>query len=261
LIRKQLPALICLLLLTIFAAAVSPLHSQSFDLDRDRQPLASIDGFWRFHPGDNPAWAAPGFDDSRWKLLRSDHSWYVQGYPGMSGYAWCRFTVHLPAASGPTSLLLGPILTGYRVYVDGQPAEVLAHLNRVPHGQITGFATCCAALIEQDGTMTIANAGHLSPCRNGSERTVDGGLPLGLLPDADYTESFFKLNADDHLTFISDGVLEATSSTGELFGFERTQAISMKSAQTIADTAKNFGQEDDITVLTLTLTPEAVLHA
>lgn len=101
-------------------------RAQSFDLDRGREAMASLDGLWRFHPGDSPqvngqfAWAQPGFDDGAWPLLRGDASWASQGYPDMSGYAWYRFTVHVPAGSGPTSLLLAPIVTAFRVYVDGE---------------------------------------------------------------------------------------------------------------------------------------------
>jgi hypothetical protein len=39
----------------------------------------------------------------------------------------------------------------------------------------------------------------------------------------------------------------------ELFGFDRTRDISEHSAQQIADAAARFGQEDDITVLTVRL--------
>jgi phosphoserine phosphatase RsbU/P len=46
-------------------------------------------------------------------------------------------------------------------------------------------------------------------------------------------------------------VLEAMDATGELFGFERLLAISGQSAAAIAAAALRFGQEDDITVLTL----------
>jgi hypothetical protein len=47
-------------------------------------------------------------------------------------------------------------------------------------------------------------------------------------------------------------VLEARDAvTGELFGFERTLAISGEAAGMIADTAQRFGQEDDIAVLTV----------
>jgi hypothetical protein len=39
--------------------------------------------------------------------------------------------------------------------------------------------------------------------------------------------------------------------SGELFGFERVHNLSNQSAFYIADAAKTFGQEDDITVLTV----------
>jgi sigma-B regulation protein RsbU (phosphoserine phosphatase) len=136
-----------------------------------------------------------------------------------------------------------------------KPAEVLAHLNRVLHGQITGFVTCTAALIAANGNMTLANAGNLPPYRNGQELEVESGLPLGIAPDACYSETASQLNPNDRLTFVSDGVLEATSERRELFGFHRTQAISTQSASAIAEAAKQFGQHDDITVLTLTFTP------
>ena len=59
------------------------------------------------------------------------------------------------------------------------------------------------------------------------------------------------LEPGDGLTFVSDGVVEATNSRQELFGFDRLRKISTEEAQRIAETAQRFGQEDDITVLTL----------
>jgi serine phosphatase RsbU (regulator of sigma subunit) len=53
------------------------------------------------------------------------------------------------------------------------------------------------------------------------------------------------------ITLLTDGVVEARSNTGELFGFERTQNLSSKSAEQIVEAARAFGQEDDITVVTL----------
>jgi len=51
--------------------------------------------------------------------------------------------------------------------------------------------------------------------------------------------------------FYSDGIVEARNPAGELFGFDRTRAISSQSASQIAKAAELFGQDDDITVLTL----------
>jgi serine phosphatase RsbU (regulator of sigma subunit) len=141
-----------------------------------------------------------------------------------------------------------------------QPAQVLAHLNRVLYGQIGGFVTCCAALISNNGVMTIANAGHLSPYRNGDELPMPSGLPLGIVPRVSYEETRFELTAGDRLTFLSDGVLEARNQHGELFGFERTRECSNQSAEEIASAAQQFGQEDDITVLSLSFAPVGVAH-
>lgn len=135
---------------------------------------------------------------------------------------------------------------------------MLAHLNRVLHGQVSGFVTCAAALIAADGSMTIANAGHLAPYRNGEEMAVNSGLPLGILAESDYSETSYQLAQGDRLTFVSDGVVEATNDKRELFGFERTQVISNRPAQVIAETAKQFGQEDDTSVLTVGLLAEGL---
>ena len=153
------------------------------------------------------------------------------------------------------AMTVSAIIGAVRGCAARKPAEVLAHLNRVLHGQITGFVTCTSALISADGSMSLANAGNLAPYCNGEELAVESGLPLGIVANADYSETTYQLNPGDHLTFVSDGVVEATNEHRELFGFDRTRAISNRSASAIAQTAKQFGQEDDITVLTITLAP------
>jgi serine phosphatase RsbU (regulator of sigma subunit) len=143
------------------------------------------------------------------------------------------------------------------------PATVLEHLNHVLLGAVSSpgavpgldsapcFATCLCARIYPDGTLSMANAGHLSPYRDGRELELGPSLPLGVIADADYAQSTFQLDRGDRLVFLSDGVVEATNQHGELFGFERTRQVSNESARYIAQTAKHFGQTDDITVVSL----------
>jgi len=132
------------------------------------------------------------------------------------------------------------------------PAELLTRLNRQlaqePDG---GFITCACLRVSLNGRVVIANAGHPAPYRNGAEIDLDGDLPLGIVEDVTYKETEFTLETGQTLTLLSDGVVEARSASGELFGFERTRGISGESAQKIAATAQQFGQEDDITVLTV----------
>jgi sigma-B regulation protein RsbU (phosphoserine phosphatase) len=139
------------------------------------------------------------------------------------------------------------------------PATVLSHLNQVmlgaTSGPIAGFATCLCARIYPSGKMTIANAGHLSPYRDGREMELAACLPLGVIPNVEYEQATFQLNHGDRLTFLSDGVVEATDPKGELFGFERTQQVSHEPARYIAQIAQRFGQTDDITVVSLYFVP------
>jgi serine phosphatase RsbU (regulator of sigma subunit) len=75
-------------------------------------------------------------------------------------------------------------------------------------------------------------------------------LPLGLDPNAVFSEQTFQLLHGDRLTLLTDGVPEATC-RHELFGFERTASLSTSPASAIAEAALRFGQADDITVLSI----------
>ena len=135
------------------------------------------------------------------------------------------------------------------------PAEILAALNRCLAGRMAGgFATGMVFRVDKDGTLTFANAGHLPPYLNGQEYPLDSSLPLGLLPYSNYTEEKLQLKPGDQLAVYTDGLLEATSPTGELFGFDRMKALfaNQPTAKEAMKAAIDFGQEDDITVLTIT---------
>lgn len=151
------------------------------------------------------------------------------------------------------AMTVSAIIGSLRTITADDPAEILCGLNRTLYGNLpNGFVTCLAAQLRPDGTCIVANAGHLSPYCNGEEIAVSPGLPLGIAPAADYTKTMLRLAPGDTLTFLSDGVVEARNPSGELFGFERAAGISTQTAQGIAHAAQHFGQEDDITVLTLT---------
>jgi serine phosphatase RsbU (regulator of sigma subunit) len=116
-----------------------------------------------------------------------------------------------------------------------------------------GFTTCVVLLIEPQGSVIVANAGHLAPYLAGQEIAVENGLPLGITAETDYPEVNIQLPVGAQLTLYTDGVVEARARSGELFGFDRAAALSMQPAEVIAQTAQSFGQDDDITVLTVRL--------
>lgn len=162
----------------------------------------------------------------------------------------------MPAAM-TVSLLVGTFRT--LAHFTQDPAEILAAMNQRMLGRSRGgFTTCLVLRVEADGRLIVANAGHIAPYLSGNELPLESGLPLGLDADAHYTESLFHLPPGEQLTLLTDGVLEAREKDGTLFGFERAAAISHESAKEISQAAQNFGQDDDITVVTLQRQPVEV---
>jgi sigma-B regulation protein RsbU (phosphoserine phosphatase) len=132
------------------------------------------------------------------------------------------------------------------------PGEILSGLNECLLGRDAGFTTCIALNISRTGLLRMANGGQISPYHNGVELMTAPSLPLGLDRDAIFAETTQQLRIGDRLTLLTDGVPEATFHR-ELFGFDRTQAISMEDATAIAEMARAFGQTDDITVLSVSV--------
>jgi len=135
-----------------------------------------------------------------------------------------------------------------------QPAEILHNLNRTLLSQgEPGFTTACCVRVEADGAMLFANAGHLNPYLDGRELESPGALPLGLNSGQSYETVHAHLVPGQHLVLVSDGVPEATAKNGTLFGFEKLVELTRLPAAAIADAAQSYGQNDDITVLSLAL--------
>lgn len=90
------------------------------DFANSRVPMADLAGPWRFHAGDNPAWANPAFDDSGWSLLSADRGWSQQGYAGYGGFAWYRLAIQLPAQHGPLALYIPNVDVSCQVFANGR---------------------------------------------------------------------------------------------------------------------------------------------
>jgi serine phosphatase RsbU (regulator of sigma subunit) len=165
----------------------------------------------------------------------------------------------MPAAM-TVSLLVGTVRT--LAHYTQDPGEILTAMNERMLGRSEGgFTTCLVLHVEANGSLTVANAGHLPPYLDGAELEIENGFPLGLAEKSTYPNSTFQLAPDARLTLMTDGVAEARNRAGELFGFERARKIAAHSPESVASEAQAFGQQDDITVLTLALTPVPVLHA
>ncbi len=86
-----------------------------------------------------------------------------------------------------------------------------------------------AELDPQKGTLAFLNAGHNPPlivhAGGTMEQLAAGGLPLGIMANADFREGRTRLHAGDVLVIYSDGVTEAFNPKGEEFGPTRLYEV------------------------------------
>src|SRR5438094_360684 len=79
-----------------------------------------------------------------------------------------------------------------------------------------------AELDPEKGSLSFLNAGHNPPlivhAGGTMEQLAAGGLPLGIMPNADFREGRTRLHPGDVLVIYSDGVTEAVNPKGEEFG-------------------------------------------
>jgi hypothetical protein len=155
-------------------------------------------------------------------------------------------------AAMTVSLIVGAVRTLAKFAP--QPAQMLAEINQRLHGRLQGgFATCIAVLLNPDGSCILSSAGHPAPFLNQRELELPGALPLGLDLGTTYQQVPIQLREGDHFSLYTDGLLEARNASGELYGFQRLQVLfgARPSASQASQEAVAFGQEDDVTVLTL----------
>src|SRR5271157_4373291 len=114
--------------------------------------------------------------------------------------------------------------------------------------------------------LQIANSGLPRPihCHDGKLDAIQAtGLPIGLFNNATYDELNLRGHPGDVFLFFSDGILDATSSKGDLFGRQRLEKIVRDSAHgsaedlvdtiftAVADHANGVEAFDDQTIVAI----------
>ena len=155
------------------------------------------------------------------------------------------------------------------------PAEVASEINsRLCHNNSTCmFATAIIGRLDLDSNiLEICRAGHEQPLMAMQQGTteflqIEGGLPLGLMPDQDYSMSTSKLTPNSHLLLYTDGVTEAEDTKLVHYGAQLlVDTVDANSAEhpsqlidRIVDSIRAFTgiqeQSDDITMLDIRLLP------
>ncbi len=149
------------------------------------------------------------------------------------------------------------------------PAEIIKDLDQVLR-QITNsatFVTMFYARFDQTGrTLHYANGGHNPPLlirsKNGQSLQLEEGGPiLGILKDAEYSNTVVALDQGDILTLFTDGVTEQENEAGDEFSVGRLEEV-VRNKETepaaalvasITDAVSVFAgqkrQADDLTVV------------
>lgn len=150
----------------------------------------------------------------------------------------------------------------------GLPLDgLIANVNRNLVRRATGnrFVTLFFGILDAAGVLTYTNAGHNPPLlvRPGAplQELTEGGMVLGIFPDAAYESRTVRLEPRDHLVLFTDGVVEARNRDEEEFGDERLRALleahagasSSQIVRRIEEAVAAFSagtpQHDDITMM------------
>lgn len=127
-------------------------------------------------------------------------------------------------------------------FIGNDGAAMLGAINR--HVYATSltdrYATLFYGVIDGEArTLRYVNAGHNPPVvlrRDGSiDWLEDGGAPVGIFPDWTYEEGTVHLSSGDVVLAYTDGVIEAESPSGEMWGVEGLQRAAAENRARSAD--------------------------
>ena len=186
---RVLPAYFAILLL----AAAGTVQAQGHV--RIGNSVSALSGPWRFHAGDNLAWAQPGLNDAGWSTMdltpppgSYDPSlgtggfvpgWTSQGYPNLTGFGWYRMTFDvLNNAATPEESTLAlkmpdNVDDAYQVYVNGR---LVGQFGDFTQRGVTFYNT-------QPRAFLLPGDLHEGPITIAVRMWMDPSTPLGT-PDA-----------------------------------------------------------------------------
>jgi sigma-B regulation protein RsbU (phosphoserine phosphatase) len=159
-----------------------------------------------------------------------------------------RLSLAIGDASGkglPAALMISNVQSSLRtagLFTGNDGAAMLSTVNRHVYATslMERYATLFYAVFDGiDRTLRYVNAGHPLPLvmrRDGSiEWLESSGAPVGMFEDWAYEESRIQLNSGDLVVAFTDGVIEAESPCGELWGMEGLRRAAAENRSRNAD--------------------------
>jgi len=138
------------------------------------------------------------------------------------------------SGKGVSSALLASLLQGAFLMASGDFAEIeptMSHLNRFLLERARGekYATVFYCMVNSDGLLSYANAGHCAPFLVSSDGRLrklhTSGMPVGMLEEVQFQVVQMALESGDKIVIYSDGLTEAENAAGEFFDTERLRAV------------------------------------
>jgi sigma-B regulation protein RsbU (phosphoserine phosphatase) len=173
----------------------------------------------------------------------------------------------------PAALLMTHLAASVRAQVETERPllEVMTRLNKSIYQNVRGerFITLVLAEIDTaDGSIRYVNGGHHPPYllragTNEIETLTEGGLLLGIMPEAKYAQGTVTMGPGDILLLYSDGVTEARNLAEEEFGEDRLMAFLREAraltpaqmVETLIERVRDFSRRpkptDDVTVVSV----------
>ncbi|HJZ54889.1 MAG TPA: SpoIIE family protein phosphatase [Gemmataceae bacterium] len=178
----------------------------------------------------------------------------------------------------PAALLVAKLSSEVRfcLLTEPDPARAMNLLNdqMIRGGLADRFVTLAAVVLDPVAhRLTVVNAGHMNPVIYRGARGELGdvisndqtGLPLGVMPGFEYEEVTLELAHGDTIVMFTDGVSDAISPAGELFGIagvrkyltvderagdaSRPKRLGDRLVQAVRRHADGKAQNDDIAVV------------
>jgi sigma-B regulation protein RsbU (phosphoserine phosphatase) len=157
--------------------------------------------------------------------------YYDAFYPGSDRNKLMVVIADVAGKSVPAALLMATLQASLRTIAGEEVPlkELVLRLNHYASAHsLDGRRFTTALIAEYDVAtrrMNYVNAGHNPPIlrrTNGAlEKLEEGGLPLGIEPDAVFDTGSIQLEPGDALILYTDGVVEAFNAAGEEFGNDR----------------------------------------